>query len=129
MRPLLRDGGLVDETSELAMEMWTTALKVQQESATEVSERELFHLTELLADHHSAKLERLKARSILEAAIETLENPQYLQPLYCWLARNASYGGDHVAARQWLDLCDERSRYLDNGQCSQVRLGKYVYGQ
>lgn len=103
---MMKQGGLISATIEQAQSLWkATRQRLRRQPTSELALR-FYYLTELIADYHNWKKQRLVARSYLEAALEDLDDPRYVQPLYCWLSRNAFERGDPASARAWLEMCD-----------------------
>ncbi len=105
---LMKAGGLIDDTIERAHAMWKHMRGELRRERDPKTELRFYYMTELIADYHNWRVQRLVARSYLEAALQDLDDPRYVQPLYCWLSRSAYFTGDAKAARDWLDLCDTR---------------------
>lgn len=104
--PMMKLGGLTSESIEDAHELWKTTRGLLRRQPTPELARRFYYLTELVADYHNWKKQRVVARSYLETALDDLDEPRYLQPLYCWIARNAFMCDDLESARAWLDMCD-----------------------
>jgi len=74
----------------------------------EAAERLVF-LTMVLAQHFSAKGDKMRQRSLLEGCLDVVTLPRHRQIMRGFLARAAVRAGDLQAAEAWLKPCDPLS--------------------
>ncbi|MEZ4227355.1 MAG: hypothetical protein R3B13_40835 [Polyangiaceae bacterium] len=75
--------------------------------------RALQRLTVALADHFQAEGDLMRARSLLETALDATTHAGFRQMLCAALSRSACHAGDIEAAESWLLACDPTPRELD----------------
>jgi hypothetical protein len=112
LRHLLRRGKLDPSRVDEALKRFHSSRATAQERGDEASERLLFSLALLLANHYGAAQDHARARAILESAVETLRTPRYRQSTYGMLARLAARVGEHESAAAWTQMLDSRSTDL-----------------
>ncbi len=92
-----------------ALARWKTARVEADGNHDYQVERLLHRLSVALADHFEDEGDPLRARSLLEAALDATQEPVFRQMLCGALCRSACRAGDLQAAESWLGLCDPTS--------------------
>lgn len=110
---LMQGGGLIAATAQQALDLWKgtreelrMARRAGPADLIARVEKRFYFLAELLADFHATQQDPLCARAILESSLKELQDPAYIQIIYCWIARQAAALGDRAAAEAWLQLAD-----------------------
>nr|HMR08871.1 hypothetical protein [Polyangiaceae bacterium] len=95
-----------------ALATWKTTRAAASAGGDYQTERLLHRLSVALADHFTTEGDALRARSLLEAALDATREAVFRQMLCGALCRCACAVGDLRAAESWLALCDPASGEL-----------------
>jgi DNA-directed RNA polymerase subunit RPC12/RpoP len=106
-------GALPQQLVPQATSDWQAALKQVAAGAPFGVHDRLYFLTLMLYSRLTAGGDELRARGIVESALETLPSPQHRYLLRAMLARSAARQGDLASAEAWLAGCDARSLDLE----------------
>lgn len=91
--------------------MWTRA-KAENDASIDAQHRLCF-LAHALSSHYVSEGETLRARAVLETAVDLLADSGHRHIVRCRLAALAARHGDLESAVEWLSECDEASEVLE----------------